>query len=106
MRQESTLSKTTHNIINEEEEWFEFWETPDDFVHNKSTTNRIEEKTTKQSKHIEGQVKEREREVSTNRDRYALPCLEAAERQCESLLDQSKIDRRLSSARMSATSVN
>ena len=105
MRQESTLSKTTHNIINEEEEWFQFWETQDDFVYNKTTTNRNnKKKQTEQRKHIEGQVTDKE--VPTNRDQYALPCLEAAEQQCESLLDQSKIDRRLSSARMSATSVN
>ena len=102
----STSFNNIHNIINEEEgEWFQFWEIPDDFVYNKTTTNRNnKKKMTEQSKHIEGQVTDKE--VSTNRDRYALPCLEAAEPQCESLLDESKSVRRLPSARMSATSVN
>ena len=53
MQKVSTLSKTTHNIINEEEEWFQFWETPDGFVYNKSTTDpNNNNKTTRQSKHI------------------------------------------------------
>ena len=109
VQQVSTSFNSIRNIINEEEEqeeWFQFWETPDDFVYNKTTTNQNNNKKKKtiQSKHRKGRG--REKEVSTNRDRYALPCLESAEPQCESLLDDSKIVRCLPSPWMSDTSVN